>query len=603
VVERHVANVAVVGSSPITRFIVGREGRENEDLRGLRVRALLGFLNFWEHFMTDEKQPQEQEPDAAATVAEQSSQASAAESHKSGEGSRPLHEEEEASPIIAEETLEAAADEPQKGEEEPTKLKQTVDMRDIGPCKKHIKVTIDRDDIDRLLNKKYSKLVTDAHVPGFRPGKAPRKMIERRFRKDVTNEVRGELLMQSLEQLADEQDVAPLSSPNIDPTKIEIPEKGPLVYEFEVEVRPQFDLPNYKGLHLKKPVRTFSEADVEQEERRILAPYGSLVPKEEGDAQIGDYLIADMTTRLGDRLLSTHKEITIRIDPRLALKDGVADRFGERVKGAKAGDTRKFDIRLLDGVADATLRGQTVEATLEIKDVKKQRLPELTTEFLHQFGVHTAEQLRERIRVLLKRRLEYAQRQAARQQVLGQITAASAWELPQELLQRQARSAMNRRAMEMQSAGMPEEEIRGRLRLLQQDVLRTTELELKEHFVLQKIAEVEKLDIDEDDLDDEIERMAVQNDESPRRVRARLEKEDLMEALATEIIERKALDLILNSAEYEEVPMDREEGPVGTVEEQAVPGKMQDPTAEPAKEKEEEKEESPKGEKPPETES
>src|SRR5262249_34061728 len=151
-----------------------------------------------------------------------------------------------------------------------------------------------------------------------------------------------------------------------------------------------------------------------------------------------------------------------------------------------------------------------------------------------------------------------------------------------ELLQRQARRALNRRIMEMQSAGMSEDEIRGRIRLLQQDLLKNTETELKEHFVLQKIAEVEKIDINEDDLDDEIERIAIQNDESPRRVRARLEKEDLMEALATEIIETKALDLILDSAEYEEVPLDKEEGAVGTVEAQAVPGELQDPAAEPA---------------------
>src|SRR5262245_38407107 len=265
--------------------------------------------------MADEKQSQEQESEPAATVADQ--------------------------------TTEEAKDET-SAEEKAEKLHQTVEMRDVGPCKKHIKVTIDRDDIDKILDKKYSELVDDAQVPGFRPGKAPRKIIERRFHKDVTNQVRGEVLMQSLEQLAEEQDVAPLTSPNIDPAKIEIPETGPFVYEFEVEVRPQFDLPNYKGLKIRRSVQTFSDADAELEERRILAPYGSLVPKEKGNAQLGDYLITDMTTRLGDRVLSTHKEITIRIDPRLALKDGVADRFGEKVKGAKAGDTRKFETRLLD---------------------------------------------------------------------------------------------------------------------------------------------------------------------------------------------------------------------------------------------------------------
>ena len=94
----------------------------------------------------------------------------------------------------------------------------------------------------------------------------------------------------------------------------------------------------------------------------------------------------------------------------------------------------------------------------------------------------------------------------------------------------------------------------------EQDVLQSTALALKEHFVLQKIAEVEKIDVDDDDINDEIERIADQNDESPRRVRARLEKEDLLETLAAEIIERKALDLILDSAEYEDVPLDQEAG-------------------------------------------
>ena len=103
---------------------------------------------------------------------------------------------------------------------------------------------------------------------------------------------------------------------------------------------------------------------------------------------------------------------------------------------------------------------------------------------------------------------------------------------------------------------------------------------LKEHFVLQKIAEVEKIDIKEEDIDEEIERLAAQNNESPRRVRARLEKEDLLDVLATEIIEREALNLILDSAEYEDVPLvAKDESAVTSVEAQAVPGEMKDPAA------------------------
>jgi trigger factor len=133
---------------------------------------------------------------------------------------KEAQQEGETAATVADDNAEPTEDTPK--EEEPQKLHQTVETRDIGPCKKHIKVTIERDDIDRLLNKKYSELVVDAQVAGFRPGKAPRKIIERRYRKDVSNQVRGELLMQSLEQLGDEQDIAPLTAPNLDPSKIEI---------------------------------------------------------------------------------------------------------------------------------------------------------------------------------------------------------------------------------------------------------------------------------------------------------------------------------------------------------------------------------------------
>jgi trigger factor len=472
-------------------------------------------------------------------------------------------------------TATAAPDEAGK------KLHQAVDIKDVGPCKKHIKVTVDRADIEARFGDKFKELMGEASVPGFRPGKAPRKLVERRFHNEVGDQVKSEVLLASLEQLAEDHDIAPLSAPNIDPSKIEMPKDGPMVYEFDVEVRPQFDLPEYKNLRLKRPVHTFSDEEVVGEERRLLAPYGQVVPKPAGSVTTGDVLVAEVVTRDGNRVLSTIAEQQFRVDKQLAFKDGVAPKFAEQVKGANAGDKRVVDIELSQSVADASLRGKTVQATFDVKDVKTLRLPELTHEFLHTFGVHTPEQLRELIGVLLQRRLEYQQRQSAREQVLQQINAAASWQLPQDLLLRQARTAMARRVMEMRADGISEEEINARQRLLQQDILQSTAMALKEHFVLQKIAEVEKIDVNEDDMNDEIDRIAARSEESPRRVRARLEREDLLDALAAEMIERKALDLILSSAQYEDVPLTAEDQPaVSTVEAQAVPGEMKEPGAE-----------------------
>jgi trigger factor len=470
--------------------------------------------------------------------------------------------------------------------EEPARLQQTVDVRDIGPCKKHITVTIDRNDIDGRLNEKFSELVVQhrSQVRGFRPGKAPRKMVERLYKDEIYQQVRGDLLMASLEQLAEEQDIAPLSPPNLDPGKIKIPDEGPMVYEFEVEVRPKFELPNYKGLKLKRPVKAFTDADVERERNRLLESFGQLIPRDEQEPlEVGDIITADIATRIGDRRLNELKEIRLRVDPTLALRDGICKRFGKAMAGAKVGDTRVVKIELSEAAADPDLRGKVIDAAFTVKDVKHYRLPEtITPEMLAEFDVRSVEALDELIRTVLERRLEYAQRQSARQQIIAQVGDEAIRELPEDLLLRQARRALQRKVIEMRNAGMKDEEINGRVRVMQNDVYRSTALALKEHFVLQKIAEDEKLDVTDDDIDAEIERIANRGNESPRKVRAKLEKEDLIESLAAELLETKALDLILESAEFEETPLEPrdEDDFVATVEEQMVPGEMSDPVAE-----------------------
>jgi trigger factor len=488
-----------------------------------------------------------------------------------------MTEETETGPATDSGTAESMAL-PDDADKKKEKLHQTVEISEVGPCRKHVKVTIERSDLDARMDEKVAEMIGEAQVPGFRPGKAPRGVVVRRFHKDISDQVKGEVLYASLEQLAEENDIAPLAPPNLNLAAIEIPKEGPFIYEFDVEVRPEFDLPEYKGLKIKRPVKQFTDNEVAEEERRILSRYGQVVPKPDGVAEFGDIIVADMTTKYKDQVIGEGKEVRMRLDDTLAFKDGVAKNFATQVKGSKAGDTCVIDVVMSDTAANPALRGQTVQAHLDIKDVKMIRLPELTHEFLHEFGVHTPEQLREKVRALLEARLEYSRRQSAREQILQHITAAATWQLPTDLLQRQTRKAFARRVMEMRQAGMSDEEISARQRLLHQDTLQTTELALKEQFILQKIAEVEKLDVSEEEIDDVIAAIAAQTDQSPRRVWAQIEKEELTESLAAQVLERKALELILRNAEFEDVPLEPE-AKVATVEEQAIPGEMHDPTA------------------------
>ncbi len=142
--------------------------------------------------------------------------------------------------MVDEGTSTAVADETKPEE----KIKLETAFRDAGPCRKHVTVTIPKAEVDRFFNKEFSELSKDANVPGFRPGKTPRKLIERYYRKGVSKSVKAAMLMQSLEQLSEDESFEPLRQPEIDFEHIELPESADFTYEFEVDVRPQFDSVN-----------------------------------------------------------------------------------------------------------------------------------------------------------------------------------------------------------------------------------------------------------------------------------------------------------------------------------------------------------------------
>jgi trigger factor len=183
-------------------------------------------------------------------------------------------------------------DEPDAGSKR--KLEMQVDIRDVGPCKKHVKVSIPRSEIERQYTESLEDFGKDVAVPGFRPGRAPRQLVIKRFKKQVSEQVKSSLLMASLEQLDEDYELDPIAQPKLDVAAIELPEDGPMNFEIDVEVRPQFTLPEYHGLTLKRPVRPISEADIQTHLQRYLERYGQVVPKLEGAAELGDYLTADL---------------------------------------------------------------------------------------------------------------------------------------------------------------------------------------------------------------------------------------------------------------------------------------------------------------------
>lgn len=449
-------------------------------------------------------------------------------------------------------TENTAADTPQQ-------LDLTTDIQVVSSCERRIKVTVPRSEIERYYQNEYTDLERTAYVPGFRVGKAPRKLVEKRFKKDVADRVKNVLVIDALSQVNDSPDLTPISEPDFDYDSLVLPDDGPFIFEFSIEVRPEFELPEWRGLKIEKPVREFSSEDVDKAVDRVLTAYGRLETTEEPVAA-DDYVITNIEFSSEGQSLAKITGETIRVRPKLSFHDGAIENFGKLMVGAKAGDVVTAQTTLTEDAANPEYRGKTVDARFEITEVKKLIAPALSEAFLERLGGFENEaDFRDAVLDSLQRQLEHEQRRRARRQITESLTVAADWELPPGLLARQSEREFRRTVMELQRSGYNNEEILAHVNYLRQNSAAETARALKEHFILEKIAEVENVEDTEADYDLEIALIAAQSGDSPRRVRARIEKAGEMDILRNQIIERKVIDLISGNAEFTEIPFEFED--------------------------------------------
>ena len=460
---------------------------------------------------------------------------------------------------MAEEDLEATGTETlttSEPEEQEKLLDLQVQVAAPSACERHVTVTVSRGDIDRYLDNAYSELMPGANVPGFRIGRAPRKIVETKFKKEVGEQIKGSLLLDSLSQISEQQSFTAISEPDLNLDAIEIPAEGPMTFEFDIEVRPEFDMPKWKGIKLERPVREFEKADIDQHLEKMLTRFGQLVPFE-GTAAVGDYVTTNITSSHGGTQLESEKEVVLRIREKLSFHDGEIAGFAKLMEGVKTGDRRTAELQLMQGAPNESLRGEKISVEFEVLEVKKLKLPELTEEFLEEMGSFQSEgELRDAIKANLQRQLEYEQQQKIRTQISALLTKSADWELPPGLLKRQSARELERSVMELRRAGFSEAELRARENLLRQNSAAATARSLKEHFILERIAEEESIEAEEGDFEKEIFLMAMQSGESPRRVRAQIEKRGLMDVLQNQIVERKVLERMQEHAKFADLPFE-----------------------------------------------
>jgi len=435
-------------------------------------------------------------------------------------------------------------------------LKLDVAIDKLSACERRVRVSIPREDIDRYRDDALGEMMPAAQLPGFRPGRAPRRLVSSRFKSELSDQIRSKLLADAMTQVSDQEKLSPISEPELDVNDVIMPTDGPMTFEFKIEVRPEFDLPEWKGLSIRRPSRTISTADVDESLGNLLRERARFVPHT-GPAKPGDLIVANLRFLDGDTLLSEATDLELIVRPKLSFADAELTGFDTLVATARIGTPVTATLTISNEAAVESLRGKEVTLELTVVDVKQLELPELTPELLEELGsFESPDDLRATVQKQLENQLEWHRRRQVRQQVSSALTASASWDLPPDLLRRQSLRELERAILELRRSGFDDDSIRRHVNELRQSVMGSTAAALKEHFILERIAEDQSIADSVADYDEEIRAIAAQSGESPRRVRANLEKRGLMDVLRNQIIERKTVDLITSHAKFTDTPFE-----------------------------------------------
>ena len=432
-------------------------------------------------------------------------------------------------------------------------MQLTVRIEDRGACRRHIAVTVSAADVRDVRDDAVSEYNRKAQVPGFRPGKVPTALLRKKFRKELEADVKQRVLVRSLEQITRDHNIEPLSEPRLDFENIEVPEDGDFSYEFDVEVRPTFDLPDFSTFTLTRPSGEPTEEDIDAFTSNFLSSQATRVASN-APAGPGDFVICQMTFTWNGQVIRETSNESVRLLPTLNFPDAVLEGFSDLMQGVTVGESREATVTISSDSPIIEMRGETVSVRFDVAEVQSYVLPELNNEFLELFGYESQTEMRAGIVEAVSRQLTFAQRQSTRQQLLEKMTASASWDLPESLVRQQTDNASRREVLEMSQAGFTRDQILARQAQIQQNSLENTRAALKQHFILDRIATDNGLAASREEIDSELQLMARQQGEPVRRVRARLAKSGMIENLEAQLRERKAIDFLLSKVQFTDVP-------------------------------------------------
>lgn len=480
-----------------------------------------------------------------------------------------------------------AVDEQESGEDlseeeqAKAKLKAAISVRteDVGSLRVKVSVTIPREHLDERLDEQFAELKRESDIPGFRKGHAPMRLVEKRFGHDVGNQLKSQLVSSAFVAAAEKEGLNTLGDPlfwitvpkkgadegdedGASPTLLPFekaqdyltfPKDGDLSFSCEVELKPEFELPELKGIPIERPTITIGDEDVNAELARIRMFRGTYKPVDDAEIEAEDLLYVDVRATVdGEEILSEENYDLVARDVR--IKGIPLIGLGDALVGKKAGDDVSFEATCPDDFEKEECRGKTAKFEFKLLETKRLWAPELDAEFLASCGFDSEDELREGIRSRLESRLGQDIARAMHEQIGAFLLEKTDLEIPEGLSSRQTERSVVRRRVEMMKQGIPPSEISKSLDEIHGRAREQVINDLKLFFILEKIAEEMEIEVRDEQFNAAIAQIARRSGKRFDRVRDELSQGDGLTNLYLQLRDEQVLSRLLDDAKVSDAP-------------------------------------------------
>ncbi len=430
-----------------------------------------------------------------------------------------------------------------------------VTIENLAPCKKLVRVEVEAEQVDKAFDNITKEFQKEAALPGFRPGKAPRDMVVKKYEKDIEKEVKRKLISDSYRKAVDEQKLDVLGYPDIE--EIQFSRGQSLQFAATIETAPEFELPEYKGLPVKREAKNVTDEDLERALTALREQQVSFNTVER-PLQIGDIAVVNYTGTCEGKPITdiapTAKGLTEKQNFWVDIQPGsFIPGFAEQLIGGKAGDKRTVTVDFPADFVTPQLGGKKGVYEVEIVEAKEKVLPALDDAFAKSFGAESLDKLREGVRKDLGSELEYKQTRSVRNQVVRGLLDRVNFELPETALAKETRNVVYDIVQENAKRGISRQVIEQQKEQIYSAAAQGAKERVKVAFLLQKVAEKEDIKVSQEEISQRIHQLAGMYQIPVEKFAKDLQKRNGLIEVYDQVMNEKVIDFLQQNAKIEEV--------------------------------------------------